>query len=69
MTKQKLIKDMEKKTGSSFITITEICKYLGLSNQHRVKTTFLADLDRVNGKLYFIPDVAEKIMESRNVGC
>lgn len=64
MTRAELIKDMKSATGSSFITVTELCKYLGLSNNTRVKAEYLADLDRV-GTHYFIPDVAGAILERR----
>jgi len=65
MTKSDLVRDMKQTTGSSFITVSELTRYLGKQNQSRVKQKYLKDLDRV-GKGYFIPDVAQTIMDDRN---
>lgn len=65
MTRQELIKSMSASVnGAGFISVTELCIFLGLKNKSRVKRDFCSGLDRV-GKAFFIPDVAEKIMEKR----
>lgn len=64
MVKSDLIRDMKSFTsGASFISVTELTKYLGQSNQTRIKNRYLSGLQPVAGKKYFIPEVAEKVME------
>ena len=65
MTKQALTQDMKRAAGgASFITVTQLAAYLGRTNKSKVKYEYLADLDRV-GNGYFIPDVAEMLMQKR----
>lgn len=64
MTKVELIHQLQTTTGASFITCTELCKFLGKQNQSRVKREYLYGLDRI-GKAYFIPDVAQRLMDGR----
>lgn len=54
--------------GAEFIGTTELATFLGYSkaNAKRVKEKFLLDLPSVDKK-YFIPDVAERILQRRNV--
>ena len=64
MVKSDLVRDMKSFThGASFISVTELTKYLGQRNITRVKTKYLTELQPVAGKKYFIPEVAEKVME------
>lgn len=66
MVKSDLVKDMKTYThGASFISVTELTRYLGQRNNTRVKNTYLGELQPVAGKKYFIPEVAERIMEVR----
>lgn len=60
MLKSEIAKDMQKATGSSFITRSGLQKYMGCKD---VKTVdkYLDGLERVSGKYYFIPDVAESL--------
>lgn len=63
MERQELIRAMMNHVGgASFITNTEVTRFLGLTNNTRVKNKYLIGLDRV-GRGYFIPDVARKIHE------
>ena len=63
MERQELIRAMMHSVGgASFITCTEVTRFLGLTNNTRVRDKYLRDLDRV-GRGYFIPDVARKIHE------
>lgn len=67
MTKQDLIHSMQSANdGSAFITVTELCRYLGKHSRERVKAQYLNGLDRI-GKAYFVPDVAERIMQRRSI--
>lgn len=51
--------------GSSFCTLQQVVRFMGLKNPDRVKKTYLDGLDRVNGKFYFVPDVARRLCERR----
>ena len=64
MERRELIADMKKTVGSSFITLTEIGKYIHQTNLTRVKKEYLIGLERL-GKRYFIPDVVTRLMEGR----
>lgn len=64
MVKSELVRDMKSYTGgASFISVTELTKYLGQSNQTRIKNRYLSGLKSVAGKKYYIPEVAEKVLE------
>jgi len=68
MVKSDLVRDMKLFThGASFISVTELTKYLGQRNQTRVKGIYLEELKPAAGKKYFIPEVAEQIMARRTV--
>lgn len=58
MDKQALIKDMKATFGSAFITRNGLSQYMGIKNPQNVDQ-YLYGLERVNGKYYFIPDVAQ----------
>ena len=58
MTKTELINDMKKACGSSFITRRKLANYMGINDVHTVDR-YLAALQRIDNKYYFIPDVAE----------
>lgn len=63
MERQELIRAMRQSVnGASFINNQEICNFLGVANRARVKDAYLRGLPRV-GRLYFIPDVAGRIIE------
>lgn len=61
MNKADLIKDIRGSTGSGFITRIGLARYMGASSPKSVDR-YLVDLERVDGKYYFIPDVAESII-------
>ena len=62
MTKQELTADMRRScSGSSFITRTELMKYLGYNCPKRVDK-YLRGLERISRTKYFIPDVSEAIL-------
>lgn len=65
MTKSDLIRDMKTFTGAGVISASELTRYLGYNNSHRVKEKYLLELQPVTEKKYFIPDVAEAIMARR----
>lgn len=66
MTKQDIIRRFERETqGQAFITATQMAKLLGVTDTYKVKKKYLSGLEAINGKLYFIPEVAEKLMEMR----
>ena len=65
MTKTELARDMKTFVGAGVISNTELCKYLGQTNKTRIKAQYLSGLTPIAGKKYFIPEVAEAIMEKR----
>ena len=65
MTKTDLTRDMKAYTGAGVISATELSRYLGEKNKCMVKDKYLAGLEPVAGKKYFIPDVVESIMARR----
>lgn len=63
MKKQDLIRKMEEASGTKgFITASQFARFMGLNNISKCKYKYLSGLDRVEGKYYFIPDVAAVLM-------
>lgn len=62
MDKQSLIRDMKSYCNSSFITKRKLANYMGIKDCNHVNE-YLRDLERINGKYYFIPDVAARLKE------
>ena len=61
MEKRAVIEDMKSFAGASFITKKKFAEYMGLGDpKHTVR--WLKGLDRVDGKYYFIPDIAEVLI-------
>lgn len=69
MIKRDIIRSMERYAGGGFITRQRLANYLGIADANRVKNRYLKDLDAVDGKYYFIPDVATVLMERRCNDC
>ena len=64
MEKQEVIRKMQQSAGGAmFITLSDFAKFMGLKDSHKVKQKYLLNLDRIEGKLYFIPDVATELMK------
>lgn len=62
MEKQDMVKKLQQITGSLFINRTELAKAMGRSDPHQVDW-ILVGLERIKiGKLYYIPDVVERIL-------
>lgn len=58
MDKRQVIAEMKKEAdGAIFITQTDVARYFKI--QPRRAKRYLQDLESVDGKYYFIPDVAE----------
>jgi len=69
MTRQEIIRDIKKETGSSFPNISEIAAYMGVSRD-RVRTEIVSGLECIsNGKSrqYFVNDIADRIMSIRTI--
>ena len=63
MDRQELIRTMRQSVdGASFINHQQLCRFLGIANRERVKKAYLIGLPKV-GRMYFIPDVAGRIIE------
>lgn len=68
MTKQKIKRALERIVeGQAFITASKVAKAMEYKTVYYVKNKYLKDLDRVNGKLYLIDDVAEAIMKNKDI--
>ena len=63
MNKRELEADMRRFVGNNggFITISGIANYIGVKSHHSVDK-YVNGLERINGKYYFIPDVAESML-------
>lgn len=67
MTKQELVRSLKSAaSGAEFITLSELTAYLGYKDKYKVKKKFLYDLDPVAKTKFFIPDVANRILEKLN---
>lgn len=68
MTVQELIRDMRRHTGGAgMITVAEFAAFMAQTNHDRVKKKYLIGLEAVDGKYYYIPDVARAIYERREI--
>ena len=61
MNAKKIETDIKQFVGGGFITRQQLARYMGRRDPHSVDR-YLVDLERVNGKYYFIPDVAETLI-------
>ena len=67
MTKKELVADMKQTVGGGgFITLSGIASYIGVKSHHSVDK-YVIGLDRINGKYYFIPDVADSMLRLGSV--
>ena len=65
MNKQELTRKLEQAAGAEgFITASKFARFMGRTNISKCKEEYLSGLERVDGKYYFIPDVA-KVLLSR----
>lgn len=64
MTKSELANDMKKFAGGGFITKQKLADYMGIKKQGYINR-YVAGLERVDNKYYFIPDVADNICKRR----
>ncbi len=63
MNKQEIVRKFEQATGGqSFITASQFARLMGCSNVDKCKNKFLSGLERIDGKYYFIPDVAAVLL-------
>ena len=61
-----LVRDMRRHCdGASFITISQLAAYMDQSHAQSVKHKYLRGLDAVEGKYFWIPDVAKAIYEKK----
>ena len=62
MTRQDCIKALQKSAeADGFITMAEICRFIGIKKREYVQK-YVEGLPRFEGKRYFIPEVADRIM-------
>lgn len=67
MTKQDIIRGLEKEAGSSFPTISDIARFMG-KGRATVRKEITAGLEYIESgrsKSYFVNDVADRIMAAR----
>lgn len=63
MQKTDMIKAMEKKAGTLFITKKGVAELFGIKDPHYA-AKYLYGVEAIDGKYYFIPEVAE-ILKAR----
>lgn len=61
MERKDLIKSMKAEAGAGFITRQGLSRFMGVKDPRNVDK-YLAGLERVSGKYYFIPDVADSLI-------
>ena len=66
MTKTDLVRSMERQEGASFITKTRLAKFIGAKRAETVGR-YVEGLQVLNKKYYFIPEVAERIVDKMTV--
>lgn len=62
MLKSEVEKKIQQETGQVFITKTQLAKCMGIKRAEHVDR-YLDGLDKIDGKYYFVPDVAKRLME------
>lgn len=62
MERQDLIRDMKSYVQGSFFTRQKLANYMNIKNPQNVDK-YLKGLEKVDGKYYFIPDLATKLKE------
>jgi len=68
MTKQDIRRALAKAGETqAFITATQLAECMGIKTANYVKKAFLSGLECVDGKYYFIPDVAAELISRRKI--
>lgn len=62
MTRTDIAKELRRFTGKGLVTATELSRFIGDKNLHRVKVKYLVGLERI-GRGYLITDVADRLKE------
>ena len=65
MERQDLIRDMKSYVQGSFFTRQKLANYMNIKNPQNVDK-YLKGLEKVDGKYYFIPDLATKLKEVKS---
>jgi len=65
MERQDLIRDMKSYVKGSFFTRQKLANYMNIKNPQNVDK-YLKGLEKVDGKYYFIPDIASKLQEAKS---
>jgi hypothetical protein len=60
MDKRELVSDMRRYCGGSFITRKKLADYMGVKDPKNIDK-YIRGLERVEGKYYFVPDVASSL--------
>ena len=67
MNKQEIVRKMEQASKTQgFITAAQFTRFMGRSNVTKCKDKYLTGLERIDGKYYFIPDVAAVLLAHRD---
>lgn len=66
MNKQDIVKSLRKQAnGADFVTKAQVSRTLGIDRHTAAR--YLEGLDRIDGKLYFVGDVAARILQRLGV--
>lgn len=64
MLKQEIVRRFERDTnGQAFVTVAQLARLMGRRDQGKLKKAYLSGLEAIDGKYYFIPDVAQVLKE------
>lgn len=68
MTKQDIRRALAKAGETqAFITAAQFAEVMGIKTVNHAKRAFLSGLECVDGKYYFIPDVAAELISRRKI--
>lgn len=68
MTKQEIKRALERVSESQgFVTATQFARFMGMKSPDYAEKRFLSGLECVDGKYYFISDIAAKIMADKRL--
>lgn len=68
MTRTEIAQELRRYCGRGLIKASEVSGFIGDSNVTRVKRRYLYDLEAVNGKMYLVTEVAERLKEACRKG-
>lgn len=56
--------ELRRHTGRGTIRASELASFLGDKNVSRVRNRYLRGLEAIDGKMYLVPEVADRLKEA-----